>query len=100
MSLNRYGFLYQQYLKENKPALYKGLENNRQLSNVLHKKQDEILEYRNSLYKIIDKDKLFDKKDYKNEEDFEFAVKEYVEKQLNDKMKDFFEEDIKVTDLF
>lgn len=99
MSLNRYGFLYQQYLKQNKPMLYDSLEKSDQLINIIHKKQDEILKYRNSLYDKVENDKIFNRMDYQNPEDYEFAIKEYVEKQLNDKLSDFFEKDVKVITL-
>ena len=99
LSINRYGFLYQQYLKQNKPTLYDGLEKSNQLLDIILKKQNEILEYRNNLYEIIERDNLINKNDYKNEEEYELAIKEYVEKQLNDKMKEFFDKDVKVTDV-
>lgn len=99
MSLNRYGFLYQQYLKQNKPMLYDSLEKSDQLINIIHKKQDEILKYRNALYESATKDEIFDKSKYNNEDNYEFAIKEYVEKQLNDKLNEFFEEDVKVVTL-
>lgn len=99
MSLNRYGLLYQQYLKQNKPMLYDSFEKSNQLINIIQKKQDEILKYRNSLYECATKDKIFDKSKYDNEDDYEFAIKEYVEKQLNDKLNEFFEKDVKVITL-
>ncbi len=90
MGLNRYGILFQQYLQENEPEEYKNLEEKDTLMERLEKKQNEILEYRNKLYEDIKNGNIIHVSDFTNEMDYELAVKEYVENEVNKKLADFF----------
>lgn len=94
MSLNRYGLLYQQYLKKNKPEKYKQMRDNKSLMRRTLEKEYDTLITQHVLYLDIVRERIIKKECYKTVEDFDLAVKEHVDFLINKNLELIFEDSI------